>query len=37
MGKSPDVTQDKGNLMPGLDWGAYPKSKIFTVGVQLNF
>jgi hypothetical protein len=36
-GYDPEVSMERNNLMPGLDWGAYPKSKIFTVGVELNF
>ena len=24
-------------MMPGLDWGAYPKSRVFTVGIDLQF
>ena len=36
-GYDPEVSMERSNLMPGLDWGAYPKSKIFTVGVELNF
>lgn len=36
-GYDPEVSMDRSNLRPGLDWGAYPKSKIFTVGLQLNF
>ena len=36
-GYDPEVSMERSNLMPGLDWGAYPKSKIFTVGLELNF
>lgn len=36
-GFDPEVSVDRTNLRPGLDWGAYPKSKVFTVGVELNF
>lgn len=36
-GYDPEVSVDRSNLKPGLDWGAYPKSKVFTVGVELNF
>ena len=24
-------------MTPGLDWGAYPKSKVFTFGLDIQF
>ena len=36
-GYDPEVSMEKSNLMPGFDWGAYPKSKVFTLGLQVNF
>ena len=37
-GYDPEVSMRASNPMtPGLDWGAYPKSRIFTVGLDLQF
>ena len=36
-GYDPEVNVSKSVLMPGFDYGAYPKSKVFTFGVELNF
>lgn len=37
-GFDPEVSTKGNNPMtPGLDWGAYPKSKIFTIGLDLQF
>lgn len=36
-GYDPEVNMSKSPLMPGFDYGAYPKSKVFTFGVELNF
>lgn len=37
-GYDPEVSTASSNPMtPGLDWGAYPKSRIFTVGLDLQF
>ena len=36
-GYDPEVSMSSSPLMPGLDYGAYPKSRIWTVGVELNF
>ncbi|MCR8917795.1 TonB-dependent receptor [Bacteroides gallinaceum] len=37
-GYDPEVSMAASNPMtPGLDWGAYPKSRIFTVGLDLQF
>ena len=36
-GFDPEVNMKSSNLMPSFDFGAYPKSKTFTFGVELNF
>lgn len=36
-GYDPEVSMNRSALMPGLDYGAYPKSKIFTFGVEVKF
>ncbi len=36
-GYDPEVSMLKSPLMPGFDWGAYPKSKVFTFGLELSF
>lgn len=36
-GFDPEVSMKNSPLMPGFDWGAYPKSKVFTFGVELQF
>ena len=37
-GFDPEVSTAGSNPMtPGLDWGAYPKSRIFTVGLDIQF
>ena len=37
-GFDPEVNSGGNNPMtPGLDWGAYPQSKIFTVGLEIKF
>ena len=36
-GYDPEVNMSKSPLMPGFDYGAYPKSKVFTFGIELNF
>lgn len=36
-GYDPEVSTSTSPLMPGLDWGAYPKSNVYTFGVQLQF
>ena len=37
-GFDPEVSTAGNNPMtPGLDWGAYPKSRIFTMGLDLQF
>lgn len=37
-GYDPEVSTAANNPMtPGLDWGAYPKSRIFTIGLDLQF
>ncbi len=37
-GYDPEVSTASSNPMtPGLDWGAYPKSRIFTIGLDLQF
>ena len=36
-GYDPEVNMKSSPLMPGFDWGAYPKSRVFTVGVEVQF
>ena len=37
-GYDPEVSTAGNNPMtPGLDWGAYPRSRVFTVGLDLQF
>ena len=37
-GYDPEVNSASNSPMtPGLDWGAYPKSKVFTFGIDLQF
>ena len=36
-GYDPEVSMKKSPLMPGFDWGAYPKSRVFTFGLELQF
>ena len=36
-GYDPEVNTLSSNLMPGFDWGAYPRSKVFTFGVEVKF
>lgn len=36
-GYDPEVNMKNSPLMPGFDWGAYPKSKAFTFGVEIQF
>ena len=36
-GYDPEVSMNNSPLMPGFDWGAYPKSKGFTFGLELQF
>ena len=37
-GYDPEVSTMSGNPMtPGVDWGAYPKSKVITVGIDIQF
>lgn len=36
-GFDPEVNMRSSALMPSFDYGAYPKSKVFTFGVELNF
>ena len=36
-GYDPEVNSLNNPRMPGLDWGAYPKSRVFTVGLDLQF
>ncbi len=37
-GYDPEVSTAASNPMtPGLDWGAYPRSRVFTVGLDLQF
>ncbi|MGN0189944.1 MAG: SusC/RagA family TonB-linked outer membrane protein, partial [Candidatus Cryptobacteroides sp.] len=37
-GYDPEVSTSGSNPMtPGLDWGAYPRSRVFTIGLDLQF
>ena len=37
-GFDPEVnTKPNGGLTPGVDWGAYPRSMSFVVGLNLSF
>lgn len=36
-GSDPEVSMRSSALMPSFDFGAYPKSRTYTAGVQINF
>lgn len=36
-GFDPEVNSKNTPMTPGVDWGAYPKSRIFTLGVDVQF
>lgn len=36
-GYDPEVNSKDSPMTPGLDWGAYPKSRIYTVGLDIQF
>lgn len=36
-GSDPEVNMKNSPLMPGFDWGAYPNSRVFTFGVEVQF
>lgn len=36
-GYDPEVSMKNSPLMPGFDWGAYPKSRVFTFGLEVQF
>jgi hypothetical protein len=36
-GYDPEVSMRNSPLMPGFDWGAYPKSRTYTFGVEIQF
>ncbi len=36
-GYDPEVSRYQDPMRPGLDWGAYPKSKVFTFGLDIQF
>ena len=36
-GYDPEVNTLSSPLMPGFDWGGYPKSKAYTLGLELQF
>ena len=36
-GYDPEVNMRNSPLMPGFDWGAYPKSRVFTFGLDVQF
>jgi len=37
IGYNPDVDYKSGNLTPGIDWGTYPLSKVYSIGLKLKF
>ena len=36
-GYDPEVNMKSSPLMPGFDWGAYPKSRVFVFGLEVQF
>ena len=36
-GYDPEVSVREGALTPGLDFSAYPRARVFTVGINLGF
>ena len=36
-GFDPEVSMLSSPLTPGFDWGAYPKSRVFTMGLDIKF
>lgn len=36
-GHDPEVNMRNSPLMPGFDWGSYPKSRVFTFGLEVGF
>ena len=36
-GYDPEVSRYQDPMRPGLDWGAYPRSKVFTFGLDIQF
>ena len=36
-GFDPEVSMLSSPLTPGFDWGAYPKSRVFTMGLDIQF
>ena len=36
-GYDPEVSMSSNPMMPGYDYGSYPKSRVYTFGVELNF
>ena len=36
-GSDPEVNMRSSALMPSFDYGAYPRSRVFTLGIELNF
>ncbi|MCD7795822.1 MAG: TonB-dependent receptor [Alistipes sp.] len=36
-GYNPEVSYKSSNMMPGFDWGCYPLSRIYSVGLNLTF
>ena len=36
-GYDPEVNSRNNPMTPGLDWGAYPKSRVYTIGVDIQF
>ena len=36
-GYDPEVSMSSSPMMPGLDWAAYPKSRVFTAGLEIQF
>jgi len=36
-GYNPEMSYKSSNMMPGFDWGCYPLSRIYSVGLNLTF
>ena len=36
-GYDPEVNSRNNPMTPGLDWGAYPKSRVYTIGIDIQF
>ncbi len=36
-GYNPEVSYKSSNLLPGFDWGCYPLSRTYSLGVRITF